>query len=457
MIDVLHMAREARDASRVLASVSTDTKNRVLEQLASLIERSQDEILRANRRDVAAAEIAGLPKPKLARLELTPASTAQLAASLRQVAALPDPVGQVTRAYDVPSKLHVQKVRSPLGVVLMIYESRPGVTIDAFALCFKAGNACILKGGKEAAATNAALAELALRALRAEGLPAHALSCVSDLPRDLLQELLRQDQYIDLCIPRGGPELIHFVHEHSTIPTVQHFHGVCHIYVHADADLDIAERVCVTAKTSAPATCNAAECVLVHESLRETFLPRLLEAYGRAGVEVRASERVREVTETLSRGAASIASGLGGMSHVKPAHPGDFGREFLDLIVAVDLVPSLDAAITHIQRHGSNHTDAIITRDVGDGGDGGVRADAGTASGASAGAGADTAAAVEFCRRVQSSCVLVNASTRFNDGFQLGLGAEIGISTSRIHAYGVMGLEELTTQRWVVRGNGQTR
>lgn len=450
MIDVLHIAREARDASRVLASVSTDTKNRVLEHLASLIERSQDEILRANRRDVAAAEIAGLPKPKLARLELTSASIAQLAASLRQVAALPDPVGGVTREYDVPSGLHVRKVRSPLGVVLMIYESRPAVTIDAFALCFKAGNACILKGGKEAASSNACFAELAQRALQSEGLSAHAMCGVSDLSRDLLQELLRQDQYIDLCIPRGGPELIRFVHEHSTIPTVQHFHGVCHIYVHADADLDVAERVCVTAKTSAPATCNATECVLVHESLRETFLPRLLEAYGRAGVEVRASERVRDALGT---------SRLESMPHVNAAHPGDFGREFLDLIVAVDLVPSLDAAISHIQRHGSNHTDAIITRDVGE--------QAGSPRQPSqplpqqspprAEGAIDRSAAAEFCRRVQSSCVLVNASTRFNDGFQLGLGAEIGISTSRIHAYGVMGLEELTTQRWVVRGSGQTR
>lgn len=432
MIDVLPLAREAREASRVIASLPTDAKNSVLLRLAERIESAREVVLAANALDVAAAESSGLSKPKLARLSLTPASIQQLAASLRQVAALPDPVGLVTRAYDVPSGLHVQKVRSPLGVVLMIYESRPGVTIDAFALCFKAGNACILKGGREAARSNEALARLAREVLHEAGLPTAAMQSVCDLSRELLQELLHQDQYIDLCIPRGGPELIRFVHEHSTIPTVQHYHGVCHVYVHADADPDMAERICVSAKTSAPATCNAAECVLVHESLAETFLPRLLGAFARAGVEVRAGERVR---------GALGEERLRALPSVRAAGPGDFGREFLDLVVAVELVGSLEEAIQHIQRHGSNHTEAIVTSDVSSG--------AGTMSRESA--------AAEFCRRVQSSCVLVNASTRFNDGFQLGLGAEIGISTSRIHAYGVMGLEELTTQRWVVMGNGQTR
>lgn len=419
-IDISQLARAAREASQAIASLTTDEKNRVLLSLAELLVQRAKDVAKANIEDFGVAEEAGLAKAKLYRLAFPEEAALTLADSLRQLVALPDPVGQVTREYGVPSGLHIRKVRAPLGVILMIYESRPGVTIDAFALCFKAGNACILKGGKEAVRSNAILADLARQALRQHDLPPQAITAVSDLPRDDLQELLRQDKFIDLCIPRGGPELIRFVHEHSSIPTVQHFHGVCHIYVHADADPDMAERVCVTAKLAA-ATCNAVECVLVHRDLASEFLPRLIRAFGRAEVQVRASQRVLSaLSEPLH--------------NTKPAEPGDFGREFLDSIVAMDIVDSLDGAIEHIRRHSSNHTEAIITRDTGPGG-----------------------AADEFCRRVQSSCVLVNASTRFNDGFQLGLGAEIGISTSRVHAYGVMGLEELTTQRWIVTGNGQTR
>jgi glutamate-5-semialdehyde dehydrogenase len=361
---------------------------------------------------MVAAERAGLPSAKLRRLELTPAGLARVRAGLEQVAALPDPVGEVTRDRVMPGGLRVRRVRAPLGVVAMIFEARPAVTIDAFALCFKSGNACLLKGGREAAGASRVLAEIARDALTANGCPADAITSLADASRDELRHLLTLDRWIDLVIPRGGTDLIRFVREHSKIPTVQHYQGVCHVFVDESADLDMAERVCVTAKTSAPATCNAAECVLVHERIAPVFAPRLAEAYLRAGVEVRAD---------------GAAAGPGTI----PAREEDWGREFLDMVVAVKIVRDIDGAIEHIARYGSNHTEAILTR--------------------------DEANAARFTREVQSSCVVVNASTRFNDGFELGLGAEIGISTSKVHAYGPMGLEELTTQRYIVEGDGQTR
>lgn len=410
----IEAARAARLASQRTAGLSTADKDAVLLSLAEAIERRSQDILAANSRDLDAARASGLSGPKLQRLALSPASVQQLAGGLRSVVALPDPVGQITRDTLVPSGLRVRKVRAPLGVVCMIYEARPGVTVDAFALCFKAGNACILKGGKEAEESNALLAELAKNALSACDAPPDAVTVVSAASREHLRELLTLDRFIDLVIPRGGPELIRFVHEHSTIPTIQHFHGVCHIYVDEHADLARALPICITAKTSAPATCNSAECILVHKNIADRFIPDLVAAFEQAGVQVRASPLVLALAPSAT-----------------PATPDDFGREFLDLTVAVRIVPSIDEAIEHIALYGSSHTEAILTE--------------------------DQHAAERFTRRVQSSCVLVNASTRFNDGFQLGLGAEIGISTSRIHAYGPMGLEELTTQRYIVHGSGQTR
>lgn len=414
---IVDTARAARAAARVTASLPTDRKNAVLEALAAGLEARSGDIVAANRADLDAAAAAGLPQAKLQRLALTDRSVAQLAAGVRAVAALPDPVGLVTRDSTVPSGLRVRKVRAPLGVIAMIYEARPGVTVDAFALCFKAGNACILKGGREAERSNAALADIAHSALADHDLPTAAVASISGSGRDVTERLLTLTDYIDLVIPRGGPELIRFVHERSRIPTIQHFHGVCHVYVDAAADLDIAERICLTAKTSAPATCNALECVLVHKDIADVFVPRLVNAFVAAGVAVRASPLVKALAPSAA-----------------PALPEDFGREFLDLTVAMRIVDSIDQAIEHIATYGSSHTDAIVTRDL-----------------------APAGAAERFTREVGSSCVLVNASTRFNDGFQLGLGAEIGISTSRIHAYGPMGLEELTTQRWIVHGDGQTR
>jgi glutamate-5-semialdehyde dehydrogenase len=299
----------------------------------------------------------------------------------------------------------------------MIYEARPGVTVDAFSLCFKSGNTCLLKGGREALRTNALLHNIINDVLASES--THLTGCVQLLgpDREALAQLLTLSDLVDLVIPRGGTDLIRWVAEHSRIPTIQHYQGVCHIYVDAAADLDMALSICVSAKTSAPATCNAAECVLVHRDVAGRFVPRLARAYQNAGVEVRADER-----------ALACA---GPTATVTPASPADFGREFLDLVVALKVVESMDEAIAHIAAYGSSHTEAIVTR---------------TAS-----------VSDEFARRVQSACVAINASTRFNDGFSLGLGAEIGISTSRLHAYGPMGLEELTTQRWVVEGDGHTR
>ncbi len=414
----------AKRAARLVGSLSTSTKNVVLLALADAIAdpANRDRVLAANADDMTAARAAGLTAPKLARLELTANSLSQLATGLRQVADLPDPIGRITLERPAagpgaaPSGLHIRKVRAPLGVIAMIYEARPGVTIDAFALCFKAGNACILRGGKEAQHSNAALASLAHEALAAHDIPEAALLNLSGTSREDLAHLLTLDQHIDLVIPRGGKDLIELVCRTSRIPTVQHYQGICHIFVDESADLESAINICATAKTSAPATCNALECVLVHRNIADSFVPKMVAQYAALGVEVRGSP---------------VIAALG---PVTPAKPDDFGREFLDLTVAMRTVDSLDEAVDHISTYGSNHTDAILTGDT-------------TAGGA----------ADRFITAVRSSCVLVNASTRFNDGFQLGLGAEIGISTSRIHAYGVMGLEELTTQRWIAVGTGQTR
>ncbi len=414
----------AKRAARVVGSLPTSAKNAVLLALASTLDQPDtvSRLLAANAADLSAARAANLPAPKLARLELTAKSIVQLAIGLRQVAALPDPIGRdtldrpATGPDAAPSGLHIRKVRAPLGVIAMIYEARPGVTMDAFALCFKSGNCCILRGGKEAQHSNAAFATLIHEALSSHNLPEAALTNLSGTSREDLAHLLTLDQHIDLVIPRGGKDLIELVCRTSRIPTVQHHQGVCHIFVDESADIESAINICATAKTSAPATCNALECILVHQNIADAFVPRMLARFAALHVEV--------------RGTPVIAA----LGPVTPAQPSDFGHEFLDLIIAMRTVDSLDEAIDHIATYGSNHTDAILTSDTAPGG-----------------------AADRFIAAVRSSCVLVNASTRFNDGFQLGLGAEIGISTSRVHAYGVMGLEELTTQRWIAIGSGQTR
>lgn len=412
--EIVEVAMRARDASRFLAGLSSERKNAILLDLAAEVERNAAEVLAANEMDMDAAAQGGLVSSKLKRLKLNESSLRQLAQGLKQVASLPDPVGTISDEKSVPSGLQVRRVRVPIGVICMIYEARPAVTLDAFALCLKAGNSCILKGGREAAKSNAALARIAKSVLLKNQLPESAIASISTSSRDDLKDLLKLKQHIDLVIPRGGEELIEFVTEHSSIPVIQHFRGVCHIFVDQSADLQRAVQVCVSAKVSAPATCNAAECVLVHHDIASVFLPMLWDAMKAAQVEIRAEP---------------IAAGF--MPGVSIADASDFGREFLDAIVAVKVVRNVDDAVGHIARYGSRHTEAILTRDAG--------------------------SIEEFRKGVDASCVIVNASTRFNDGFQLGLGAEIGISTSKLHAYGPMGLEELTTRRFEVVGDYQTR
>ncbi|ANM31768.1 gamma-glutamyl phosphate reductase [Acidobacteria bacterium Mor1] len=406
--------QQVRKAGRRVAILETEQKNACLRRLAEDLRQALPEILEANAMDLEAAAEAGVNGPKLDRLRLDAAKIEAMAAGVEQVAGLPDPVLAETVNRTLDNGLQVRRVRTPIGVIMMIYEARPNVTVDAFALCFKSGNACILKGGKEASRSNTKLRDLIVAALTRDGLPAEAITLITGSDREELKELLRRDDVIDLVIPRGGEPLIRFVHEHSRIPTVQHFHGVCHLFVDASADLEQALDVCVNAKTSAPATCNSAEAVLVHLEIAPVFIPALCERMAAAGVEVRGD-------------AATVQLAPG----TRPATDADWGTEFLDRIVAVRVVDDLDGAIEHIERFGSDHTEVILTRDPNH--------------------------AERFTREVQASCTLVNASTRFNDGFQLGLGAEIGISTSKVHAFGPMGLEELTVQRYVVQGNGHTR
>lgn len=414
MTDAENMAARSREAAGSLARLSATTRNACLIELASRIESSVARIKEANEKDLAAARTAGLGDAKLRRLALSEGGIKQMAEGLRQVASLPDPIGAVTRETTVPSGLHVKKVRCPIGVIMMIYEARPNVTIDAFALCFKSGNACILKGGREAHHSNQNLCDMARSSLKGHCVPEDAVTLLTSSDREEMKALLKLDCYINLVIPRGGTELIRFVHEHSRIPMVQHFHGVCHIFVDATVDVEKAVEVCATAKTSGPATCNAVECYLVHEAIAPVFLPKLAARLASERVELRGDEATRRHVPGAT-----------------PASEADWGHEYLDLIVACRVVPGISAAITHIRQYGSNHTESILT--------------------------SDAVNAQRFLDEVQSSCVMVNASTRFNDGFQLGLGAEIGISTSKIHAYGPMGLEELTTQRYVVEGTYHAR
>lgn len=412
--DPVDVAIAAREGAVLSAALDNDTRDRVLTGLAARIRANAEAILAANAEDVALARAAGLGEAKLQRLGLTPAKVEATARGVEEVVELPPPVGAVTRDTQRGNGLHVQKIRAPLGAILMIYEARPHVTVDAFALCFKAGNACLLKGGREANASNRIFEGLIHEELEAQGVDPRVVQLVTTSDREFIRDLLQQEEHLDLVIPRGGHTLIRFVHEHARIPTVLHFEGVCHVYVDESADLDMAQEIILNGKLSAPATCNATEAVLVHEGVADAFVPALVDALVEAGVEVRGDGAVCSLAEAA-----------------RPASDADWGCEFLDLVIAMKVVPDLDAAMAHIERYGSRHTEAVVAEDA--------------------------SIQEAFVRRCGASCSMVNASTRFNDGGQLGLGAEIGISTTRVHAFGPMGLEELTTQRWVVRGTGQTR
>jgi glutamate-5-semialdehyde dehydrogenase len=411
---VRDLARQARGAARALGRLPTGTKNRVILRVAELLAERQAQIQAENDRDVAAAQSQGHPAAFLDRLTLSGKVLAAMIQGLQEVAALPDPVGAVTGMWRRPNGLLVGRQRIPLGVIGFIYESRPNVTVDAAALCLKSGNAVILKGGKEAIHSNMALAKLMQEALAEAQAPPAAIQVIPSIAREATLELLKQDELVDLIIPRGGEGLIRFVTEHSRIPVLKHYKGVCHIFVDRAANLDLAQEVCFNAKVQRPGVCNAMETMLVHREIAPRFLPPMLARFRAAGVELRGCPQTREID-----------------SLVLPAREEDWGFEFLDLILAVKVVPDLDAALDHIARYSSNHTEAIITEEY--------------------------SHAQRFLQEVDSSVVLVNASTRFNDGGELGLGAEIGINTSKLHAFGPMGLEELTTTKFIVYGSGQIR
>lgn len=414
MTDIKTLALQCRDAATAIAGLPTAAKNTLLRAMADALLADEALILAANARDLEAAASKGIGAAMLDRLRLDTARLHGIAAAVREVAELPDPVGQVTRAYDRPNGIHVERVRVPLGVIVMIYEARPNVTADAAALCLKAGNAVILRGGSEAIHSNTAIAAALKRALREAGLPDAVLTLVEDLRRETILELIQLSEVIDLVIPRGGEGLIRFVAEHARVPVIKHYKGVCHQYVDAGADEDLALALLLDGKVSRPSACNSLETLLVHRDIAPTFLPRAAEALRARGVEVRADEAAR----ALMPGALA-------------ATDEDFAAEFLDLVIAVGVVDDLDAAIAHIRRYTSDHTEVIVTRDP-------VHAET-------------------FLNALRSAVVMVNASSRFSDGGELGLGAEIGISTTRLHSYGPMGLEALTVERFVVRGRGQVR
>jgi glutamate-5-semialdehyde dehydrogenase len=408
------LAARARAAARVLALASTDAKNAALAAAADLLVERAPEILEANATDIARAESSGASATVVDRLRLTPARIEAMAAGLRQVAALPDPVGEVMAGWVRPNGLRIEQVRVPLGVVAIIYENRPNVTSDAFGLCCKSGNAAFLRGSSGALASNMAIAAVLREGLAKAGLPDDGLVLVEDTSHEAAVAFMRLRGHIDCLIPRGGPSLIRAVLEHATVPYVIDGDGNCQVYVDAAADLDMALKIVVNAKTQRPSVCNAAESLIVHEAVAGEFLPRAAAAL--EGVVLVGDERARAIL---------------GPERCGPATEADFATEFLDLKLSVAVVPSLDAAIAHVNRFSSGHTEAIVTTDL--------------------------RAAQRFTREVDAAAVMVNCSTRFTDGEQFGFGAEIGISTQKLHARGPMGLRELTTYKYVVYGEGQVR
>jgi glutamate-5-semialdehyde dehydrogenase len=412
--EVREMAGKAQVASRQLAPLSTAVKNKALLEMAEDLERNQGHLIKENRKDLASGEKSRLSSSLIDRLRLTPAVIHGMAEGLREVARLPDPVGEVIKMWKRPNGLMVGRMRIPIGVIGIIYESRPNVTADASGLCLKSGNSVILRGGSEAFHSNQAIGQILRKVLIRGGLPQDAIQVFPHTEREAIREMLQLKDEIDLIIPRGGEELIRFVTHHSKIPVIKHYKGVCHIFVDETADLEMATRVCLNAKVQRPGVCNAVETLLVHEEVAGRFLPKVAKVLQKEGVELRGCPQTKKI-----------------LSYVKKALEEDWFQEYLDLILSVKVVKGIEEAVEHIARYGSLHTEAIITSDYQN--------------------------AQNFLKEVNSSCVLVNASTRFNDGFELGLGAEIGISTSKLHAFGPMGLEELTTTKFIVYGEGQVR
>jgi len=416
---ILAIAQRARAASLALATAPTAAKNAALAALAALLETHAEPLLAANARDLAAATENGLTPAQIDRLTLTPDRLVKLAASVREVAALPDPVGEILDETTRPNGLHLRRVRVPIGVIGIVYEARPNVTIDCAILCLKSGNAAILRGGKECFHTNTALADLITRALETAALPPAAAQLIPTTDRAALTHLLRLDSLVHCVIPRGGESLIRFVAENSTIPVIKHYNGICFVYVDRAADLGMAEKILVNAKTSRPGVCNAAEQLLVHHAVAAAFLPRAARAL------------IQTANVDLRCDPASAAILAAAQIPHRAATDADYRTEFLAQTLAIRIVDSLDDAIATINRDSSGHTETIVT--------------------------ADEAAAQKFLAAIDSAAVLWNASTRFSDGYEFGLGAEIGISTDRLHARGPMGLRELCSYKWLGTGTGQTR
>ena len=410
----IQLGRQAKAAARRLAVLSSEDKNQALQLMADRLEAQSAFLIDENQNDLNAAKKAGITGAVLDRIALTSSHVQSMAKGLREIAALPDPVREIVKMSRRPNGLQVGKMRIPLGVIGIIYEARPNVTADAAALCLKSGNAVILRGGSEAHHSNQAIGKVLQAACAETTVPQHAIQVVQSTDRALVHEMLQLESYIDLIIPRGGEELIRAVVANSKVPVIKHYKGVCHVYVDVDAELEMAERICLNAKIQRPSVCNAMETLLVHEVIASEFLPPLIAKYRDAGVEIRGCDKT-----------CALVPGI------KKANEEDWTTEYLDLILAVRVVKDIDQAIAHIEQYGSEHTESIITTDY--------------------------RRSKEFIERVNSSAVMVNASTRFNDGGELGLGAEIGISTSKIHAFGPMGLEELTTTKFIVFGDGQVR
>ena len=412
--EAIQLAKQAKAASRKLAPIDSAEKNRALHLMADRLEARSEFLLAENEKDLDAATKAGLSSALLDRIALDPGRVRGMAKGLRDVVALPDPVREITKMWRRPNGLQVGRMRIPLGVIGIIYEARPNVTSDAAALCLKSGNAVILRGGSEAHQSNQAIAAVLREACAETGIPVDAVQIVGSKEHALVNELLQLEEFIDLIIPRGGEELIRAVVTNSKVPVIKHYKGVCHVYVDAEVSLEMAERIAMNAKVQRPSVCNAMETLLVHEAIASKFLPSVIANLRGAGVEIRGCEKT-----------CALVPGI------KRATEEDWRTEYLDLILSVRVVRDMDHAIEHIERYGSEHTESIVTTNY--------------------------QRSREFIDRVNSSEVMVNASTRFNDGGELGLGAEIGISTSKIHAFGPMGLEELTTTKFVVFGDGQIR
>ena len=407
-------ARAAREAARALGLASARVKSDALLAMARGLEEKAPAVLQANRADLKRARGEGHPRAFLDRLTLTDTRIEGMVAGIRQVAALPDPVGETVRGWRRPNGIEIAKVRVPIGVIGFIYESRPNVTADAAALCVKSGNACVLRGGREALESNGVIAAILAKGLEKAGLPPEALGFIDVPGREAVETLITLDRYVDLIVPRGGEAFVRMVAERATIPILKHDKGLCHVYVDAGADLGMAADIALNAKAQRPGVCNAMETLLVHEDAATSFLPAVAARFRAAGVELRGCPRTVEL-----------------LPEARPATDADWDTEYLDLVLSVRVVPSLDEAIAHIRRHGSGVAEAIVTRDLG--------------------------AAHRFVAEVDSGCVLVNASTRLVDGNQFGMGAELGISTSKLHARGPVGVEELTTTKFVVMGSGQLR